>query len=51
MSFVVVTVAYVGGSYEQFKGVVLVQIQRSCFDLLLQLFHALLAIAVPEMRR
>lgn len=46
MRLVVVAVADVGRSDEEFKRVVLIQIQRACFDLLLQLSHALLPVAV-----
>lgn len=42
---VVVTIADVGRSDEEFKRVVLIQIQRASLDLLLQLPHALLPIA------
>lgn len=45
MCLVVVTVADVGRSNEEFKRVILIQIQCACFDLLLQLSHALLPIA------
>lgn len=45
---VVVTVADVGGSDEELKRVVLIQIQGASFDLLLQLPHALLPIAVSD---
>lgn len=45
MGLVVVAVADVGGCDEELKRVVLVQVQRPRFDFLLQLLHALLAIA------
>ena len=48
MRLVVVTVADVGGSDEEFKRVVLVQIQCASFNLLLQLSHALLPIAASD---
>lgn len=46
MRLVVVTVADVGGSNEELKRVILIQIQGASFNLLLQLSHALLPIAV-----
>lgn len=48
---VVVTVADVGCSNEELKRVILVQVQRASFYLLLQLPHALLPIAVKKKRR
>lgn len=48
MRLVVVTVPDVGCSDEEFKWVVLVQIQRASFDLLLQMSHTLLPIAVSH---
>lgn len=50
MRLVVVTVADVGCGNKEFKWVVLIQVQRASFNLLLQLFHALLSIAVSQMR-
>lgn len=50
MCLVVVTVADVGCGNKEFKWVVLIQVQRARFNLLLQLFHALLSIAVSQMR-
>lgn len=51
MCLVVVTVADVGCSDEEFKRVVLIQIQCARFNLLLQLPHALLPIAVSYILR
>lgn len=45
---VVVTVADVGRGNEELKRVILVQVQRASFYLLLQLPHALLPIAVKK---
>lgn len=45
---VVVTVSDVGCSDEEFKRVVLIQIQCASFDLLLKLSHTLLPIAVSD---
>lgn len=42
--FIVVTVSDVGCSNEKLKRIILVQVQRACFDLLLQLSHPLLSI-------
>lgn len=46
MRLIVVAVADVGGSDEELERVVLIQVQCARFDLLLQLPHALLSIAV-----
>ena len=48
MGLIVVTVADVGCSDEEFEGVVLIQVQRARFNLFLQLSHALLAVAVLD---
>ena len=45
---VVVAVSDVGCSDEEFKWVILVQIQRASFDLFLQMSHALLPIAISQ---
>lgn len=45
---IVVAVADVGGGDEELKRVVLVEVQRARFDLLLQLLHALLPIAASD---
>lgn len=45
---VVVAVADVGGGDEELERVVLVQVQRACFDFLLQLLHAFLPIAARD---
>ena len=48
MCLIVVTVADVGCSDEEFKRVILIQIQCAGFNLLLQLPHTLLPIAVSD---
>lgn len=47
---VVVAVADVGRSNEELKRVILIQVECASFDLLLQLPHALLPIAVKQTR-
>lgn len=44
MCLIVVAVTDVGGSDEQLEGVVLLQVQRPCVDLLLELPHTFLAV-------
>lgn len=48
MRLIVVTVADVGCSDEELKRVILIQIQCASFNLLLQLPHTLLTIAVSD---
>lgn len=44
MGFIVVTVADVGSGNKELEGIILFQVQRASFDLLLQLSHPFLTI-------
>lgn len=51
MSFIVVAVADVCGCYEQLEGIIILDVQSSTLNLLLQLPHPLLPVAVRQKKK